>query len=321
MGGRLPAALSENAREDFNGCVVMHTYVDHSLNPIFAEDTAKELSRLCKNKNLYGKPSAKATQFVEIRKSNVNVIAQKIGDLYIFITSFAPEITEDVSSAIGFNLLDKYKNRAIFIDAHNSFSPDSENEEPVNFGDSKAGRLFSAIDFAKENVDAKKQSAVEFSVEATQKDFMTEGIRSVSVIAYRIAGQKTAIVVLDTNNLVPSFRERIRNRLKSAGFGIVELVTTDAHLVEFLVKKHDQIGLRNTESLEEEIIALAKKALAKLHSAKAAYIFTDLKARVFGEGLFPQIIATGNSLIPFAKFTATALFMAFLFASYLLLQL
>ncbi len=320
IGGKLPSLLSATSKKEFKESVFFHTYVDHSLNPIFTEKVAADLCKIAKTEKAYGKPSQKATKFVEVNKSGINVIAQKIGKTYFFVTSFAPQMTEDISPAVGQSLLNSFREKAIFVDGHNSFS-EGDSVEPVMFGDERADRLILAIEFAKKRLDRERQRNFKIAVETSQKEFSAEGIRGISVVVFGINGQKTAIVSLDTNNSAPDFRERIRKSLKDAGFEISEVTTTDSHLGDLIIKKHGMVGQINPDILEREILALAKKAIENVESAKASYLFAEFKTRVFGEKLFNQLIAIGSSLIPFAKFVAISLFVAFLFAAYVLLQL
>ena len=319
IGGKLPSLIKSRLKGKFEQCVFLHTYVDHSLNPIFLDKVVQKIAEVSANGKASGS-SAKATKFIEVKKDGVNVIAQKIGGNYLFITTFAPEITDDISYAVGSNLLNKLGKKAILVDAHNSLSS-NEDEDPVGIGDEKAKNLESALEYAKEKIDREKQNTIKIGIASSENSFMHEGIKGIDAVVFSINGQKAVFVVLDANNVAPNFRERIRKKLKGFGFGIAEIATTDSHLGDFILQKYGKVGLINQEILEREIIDIVKQAENELKGAKAAYLFADFKARVFGEKLYHQIVATGSSVIPFAKFVAVSTFVAFLFSAHVLLNL
>jgi len=217
-------------------------------------------------------------------------------------------------------LLEKYSDSAVFVDAHNSVHEDEE-IDTLSFGDKKIAALITAIELAKKKLDREKQSQFKVSLVSSEKNFIAYGVKGISLMAFEISGQKTAIAILDTNNLVPGFREQTIKKLKALGFGIVEIVTTDTHLGDFIMKMYGQTGKLGAEVLESEIMALAERAAKSTEKAKASYLHSEIETKVFGEKTFYQLIATAHSLIPFAKFLGVSLFIAFLFAAYVVLQI
>ncbi|HIJ99126.1 TPA: DUF2070 family protein [archaeon] len=321
IGGKLPSALVSKLKKKFSNAVFLHTYVDHSLNPVFLGKSLSKIISLLLNGRKFSGNSSKCTKFINLEFKGVKLLAQKIGNKYFFISTFAPKVTEDIVPAVGLTLLEKFSKNAIFIDAHNSFSLEEDESEAIGFGDKRISNLISAIDLSKKKLDKEKQYSFKFSLINSEKEFLDHGVKGIRILAFEISNQKVAIVVLDTNNLVPEFRENALKKLKSIGFNIAEVVTTDTHLGDFVVKMYGQIGLRGAEILENEIISLAQKSISNLEKARASYSYAEIETKVFGEKTFHQLIATAHSLIPFAKFLGLSLFIAFLFAAYVVLQL
>ncbi len=321
IGGKMPSELVTSLKKFATNSVFLHTYVDHSLNPIFLEKTISKILSALGNKNTFSQKLSKCTKFLSIKVNGASLLAQKFGNAYFFISSFAPKITEDITPSVGLALLEKFNNKAIFVDAHNSFSPEDEDIESIGFGDERIDNLFLAVDSAKEKLDKETQYPLKVSVVNSEHTFLDYGVKGIRVIAFEISKQKAAFIVLDANNLVPEFRAEIIAKLNSLGFNIVEILTTDTHMGNFVVKIYGQIGRLGKEVLEKEITLLAQEALQKLEKANVSYSFSQIDVKVFGERTFPQLIATAHALIPFAKFLTVSLFIAFLFAAYVILQL
>ncbi len=321
VGGKLPRVLNSTLRENFSDSVFFHTYVDHTLNPTSINNVVGGIVALMSKNSLFKGFCQKASKFIIAEKNGARVLAQKIGKHYFFITTFAPKLTEDIVPAVGLSLLEKFSNNAIFVDAHNSFTAGEDEIENIGFGDERVKNLALSLEMARKKVDSAAQHKFKIKILTSEQKFLDYGINEVSLIAFEIAGQKAAIAVLDANNLNPQFRAALLKELKSIGFEISEVVTTDAHLGDFLVKKYGQTGVLGADIVRDEITSLAKKALAQLEPAKASYLYTEIETKVFGEKSFHQLIATAHSLIPFAKFLTVSLTIAFLFAAYVILQL
>ena len=321
IGGKLPSELLNALKKRYSNSVFAHTYVDHSLNPIFLSQTVEKISASLKSKNYFSEKIAKCTKFLSLKINGVSLVCQKFGKTYFFVTSFAPKVTEDITSSVGFSLLEKFSNNAIFVDAHNSFSPEDDEVESIGWGDKRVTNLLSAIDSAKKKLDTEKQCPFKFSLVSSAKTFLDHGIKGIRFLAFEISKQKVALVVLDANNFVPEFRAEIIKKLSALGFNIAEVLTTDTHIGDLVIKIYGQIGRSGKEVLAEEIVSLGKEALKKLDYSKMSYGFSNISVKVFGEKTFHQMIATAHSLIPFAQFLTLSLFVAFLFAAYVIFQL
>ena len=319
IGGKLPNLLAENLKKKLSDAVFLHTYVDHTFNPVSLDRITGQMRNMTFSGKGFSK-SARATRLVQVRNNGTTLLGQKFGNAYLFISTFAPKVTEDISPAVGFWLLRKFGRNAIFVDAHNSFSREIDEAEAIGFGDARVENLIAAIEIARKKLDRERQAPFKVSIESSGRDFLEFGVKGISVFCTEVRRQKNAVIVLDTNNLVPEFRERIIKKVKQAGFNNAEVVTTDAHLGDFVVKMYGLTGRLGAEQLEKEILGLVDTAGKNLESGRVSYLCADINARVFGEKMFHQLIATANSLIPFAKFLALTLITAFLLAAYVVLQ-
>jgi putative membrane protein len=118
--------------------------------------------------------------------------------------------------------------------------------------------------------------------EFSLKDGMGQG--GITVVAFRVADQTAAYVVIDGNNMVSGLREKILSALVSIGVDAGEVFTTDTHSVSGIVlgkRGYHPIG----EAIDhEKLIGCIKEAalgaVAELKSAKAgcrSILVSDVK--------------------------------------------
>jgi len=98
------------------------------------------------------------------------------------------------------------------------------------------------------------------------------GQGGITVVAFRVADQIAAYVVIDGNNIVSGLREKILSALGSVGISAGEVFTTDTHSVSGIVlgrRGYYPIGeVIDHEKLIGCVKEVALAAVAELKSAK-----------------------------------------------------
>lgn len=322
IGGNMPSELRKVLSTRFEDAVFLHTYVDHTHDPISSDIIVPKLHNLTSEILKNSKKILKGTRAIKIEKDGITLIGQRLGNVFVFFSSFAPEITEDVETSIGLMLLEKFNGRAIFVDAHNSNTlSDNEDNENVSFGDKRAKILINGIQELSKKIATEKEYPVKFGMYSWDTDPNDIGISNICVVSMEINAQRIAYAILDTNNLVPNFRERVVQKLLR-DFDIAEIITTDAHLADTAMTLHGKIGMHKDIEVEQKILEVAKKSSLQLSDVHMQYGIANFSTRVFGES-FHSILATLNSLIPTAKLLSIsfiALFLAIAYALFLLFR-
>ena len=98
------------------------------------------------------------------------------------------------------------------------------------------------------------------------------GAGGIVAIVFEVAGQKTAYIVIDGNNMIVGLRERILEALSSEGFDQAEVFTTDTHAVSAVVlgkRGYYPVGeVMDQNILIQHIVSAARSADANLEPGK-----------------------------------------------------
>gem|GEM_PF-6217354 len=318
FGGNVPENLCRQFRKKFDEAIFFHTYVNHSLDPVFPQEITKRISSIFPQTK---KKSSKSTKVLKESKNGVTVLGQRIGDIYIFFSSFAPQVTEDVSPEIGLPLLKRLKDKALLIDCHNSAGPEGSTMTDVMPGSKNEKALLEAIDSLTKRLDKAKEYPLQVSaVSAEDAELDKFGVNSINFLALKIGNQKTGFAVLDTNNLAYGFRKKLLRRLGSLGFDHAEVITTDAHVSNYAMKFHGKIGNVEGGKTTALITRLAKQALEEFEPASLSYDMRRLKTKVFGQSFFENLVDVGSHLGMYAKIFTVILAAVFLSLSWALFQ-
>jgi putative membrane protein len=114
------------------------------------------------------------------------------------------------------------------------------------------------------------------------------GPGGITAIVVQVQEQKTAYVVIDGNNMVSGFREKILAALGSVGFGESEVFTTDTHAVSAVItgrRGYHPVGeVMDQEVMIRYICDAAKKAEGNLELSNVGCLQLVVpKVRVIGE--------------------------------------
>jgi putative membrane protein len=132
------------------------------------------------------------------------------------------------------------------------------------------------------------------------------GPGGITAIVVKVAEQKSALVVIDGNNLISGLREDILSALTSVGFQEGEVFTTDTHAVSAVVvgrRGYHPVGeVMNHETLIGYIKKAAKAAATSLESCKAGCLTVVVpKVRVIGKARLESLSMLVDKALQKAK--------------------
>ena len=182
-----------------------------------------------------------------------------LGDSKLLLLTLHPSGMEDIPPSI----LDGVEDESlIVVDCHNSFSNDVEELEGNSI--SKLREVIEAASNIKQVGGGELN--VGYSWIRPPPYPLEDGMGPLGISALTLCSDKRlmAIIALDGNNALPEVREEIINRLRGLGLQMVEVLTTDTHLVNGL-----KLGGRGYHPLGEVIPAkcLAEDAFKAVSNA------------------------------------------------------
>jgi putative membrane protein len=255
-----------------------------------------------------------ASPFVKATDGAATAICQIFGDTVLLAFTLAPQTTEDLPQELGRMVTDEARRygfkHTIIVNAHNCLGEVDDTAEHV---DELKRAAFKCL--LKATSETKKPfrvgSATVFPADFTQKQGMGTG--GITAITVEVAGQKTAYIVIDGNNMVPHLREKILSALSGLGFDESEVFTTDTHAVSALStgrRGYHPLGEAiDHDALIRYIKQAAQNAAANLETARAGCVkFTVPHVRVIGEERLKSISVLVDEAIEKAKHIVVPVF-------------
>lgn len=240
---------------------------------------------------------------MHVRVQNASVSASTFSDDMVMTVSFAPFGSDDINtsteaelarpaSELGFDLS--------IVDAHNSIDPNLQS--PVT-ADPGWRQLFETTKTAKPehfSVAYSHSSEVGF----TGHGDITEN--GVGLFMVQTGTTKSALVLADANNSVPSLREEVAKALGSAGYGLVEFCTSDSHNLAArgltVERGYEALGEATPPSAITELaVKMAKLADSRLTPASYGSAKMQTKVRVFGANALEEFAAMVQSSSRFSS--------------------
>jgi putative membrane protein len=297
-GGNIPRCLQEH-----NADLVMaaHGTATHDFNLVSESEISKIISamRRSEEKVIY---SPMVSRSVRYRYGTVEVLYQVFHDTLLIVSTRSPEKTEDLEYGIGMTIMAEghrsFPNIA-FVDAHNAHTGDLTAIQP---GTLTATEYLNACIYAIDSAPSLEKYPVLVGMSHVTVPFTREqgfGDQGIQAMVLEVAGQRTAYVLFDGNNMHEGVRETLRGRvLFYADDG--EVMTTDSHVVNTISGKNP-IGYHVPV---EEIVPYIDKALEEARSdlsPSAVGGSTALCERVvvFGSDSIAQLASTVNTMILF----------------------
>jgi putative membrane protein len=255
-----------------------------------------------------------ASPFVRVTEGVASACCQIFGGTVFLCFTLSPKTTEDLPQELGRIVSEEAAKcglkHAIVVNSHNSLTSIVDTEEHLDALRTAASKCLQK---------AVTQPTNQFKVGATSvfpKEFSLKagmGPGGITVVVVQVQEQKTVYVVIDGNNMISGFREKILAALASVGFDESEVFTTDTHAVSAIVtgrQGYHPVGeVMDQELLIRYICDAAKKAEGNLEASNVGCLQMIVpKVRVIGEARLKSMTTFVDKAIQRVKQTLIPVF-------------
>ena len=319
-GSNIPYLIYERLG---SSAMVMHSISDHALNLPSRRQVDEYLSSLSAG----GEPSGggfACTEPVSVQINRARVVGLLFGRMPLLLLSLSPHGMEDLPSSMKADIERSASGRGLerpmVVDCHNAMG--DEISAP-DYGDMlKAAR--SCLDA----LATREPHRLEFgyanssSMGASGPDL---GLGGLGMLCLRLGGRRHFIGWADANNMENGVREHVVARLAEAGYGLLEVCTSDTHFSRTTVRTRQgyyQFGIvTDRDRIAEWFLELARRSAEAVRPAAFEVIESRARVRVMGPQIFEDYKrALDRSLVLSKAFAAggVALFLGALAAGVLL---
>ena len=314
-GGNMPTQLA-NKFETFT--MVSHGPSTHDFNPVSSKEVNK-IESVVRETLKTMEYSNKAGKFFRVQSGNAKIGGQYFDNNLVLLATMAPEGFDDMDFGVGLALINlaKAKTRAekvILVECHNAFKGEGGRILPGN------KEVFELMDAVEKLPVPADQSNLKVGCASDPMDEVSKedgvGESGVKVMIVEVDNQKTAYILLDSNNMIIGFRERIMEEVKKLGLDELEVMTSDTHFVNALSGGHNPVGGKNPDLIIEKVIKCTENALNDLEEVTVACevsMINDLKT--LGPTHATELVTTISSIVAVSRIFAPLIFIiAFLSA-------
>lgn len=307
-GGNMPTVLAEKF-DTFT--MVSHGPSTHDFNPVSSKEIDK-IEKVVKEALKNMDYSKKASKFVRVQNENAKIGAQYFNNNLILLATFAPHGFDDIDFGVGLALMNLAKascdiENVILVDCHNCFEGESERILPGNRQVFDLMGAVEKLETTKENVGIKVGCSSDPIDDLSKEDGI--GQSGVKVMIIEVNNQKTAYILLDANNMVGGFREKIIEKVKGLEVDCAEVMTTDTHSVNTLSGGHNPIGKRRQIEILDAIFNCTRKALDDLENVSVAGKVCNIRGiKTLGPTHATELVTTISSIIAVSRVFAPLIF-------------
>ena len=321
-GSNMPTILA-NKFDHFT--MVAHGPSTHDFNPISISEIDK--IEKCVREGLDEiKYSKTASKFKRYSHNAANIGVQFFNKGMVILSTFAPNGSDDIEFGIGLTMMTQSISKcnvkdSVIVDCHNSFTPESGEVLPGNPEVFDLIDVIDKVELHNEEYDTIKVGCCADTMETLDKQ---EGIgeSGLKVMVIDVAGQRTAYVLFDSNNMEIGFRQEIIDATKDLDIDEIEVMTTDTHTVNTLSRGYNPVGIEKRPEIIEYVIKSIKIAIDDLEEVEVGTGTRKIKnLNTFGPKNSTELISTISSVVAVSKIIApvlliTALFIVFIWIFY-----
>ena len=310
----LPSMLKTALEKELNCSVcVPHGLLGHEFDAASQLQNQKIINNVVVPTN-FKVLEAKATPFVKVSNGLATACCQIFGNFAFLSFTLAPKTTEDLPQELCFFVRQEAEKRGltccIVVNSHNSIDGTTNMQEALDaLKDVAITCLDKAVSFKRLPFEVGAATVIpkEFSL----KDGMGPG--GITVMVAKVGEQKTAYVVIDSNNMVTGLREKILSALLSLGINEGEVFTTDTHSVSAVVlneRGYHPVGeVIDHESLIGYVKEATLSAISDLERVRATCrSITVPDVKVIGEKLLETLCLLIDKSLQRAKKIAFPIF-------------
>lgn len=314
-GGNMPTILA-NIFETFT--MVSHGPSTHDFNPVSTKEVYK-IGNVVKNTLKTMEYSNKASKFFRVQSGNAKIGAQFFDNNLVLLATMAPVGFDDMDFGVGLAIINLAKARTdadnvVLVECHNAFQGDGGRILPGN------KEVFELMDAAEKLKKSDEQNNLKVGIANDPMDDVSKeegvGESGVKAMIIEVDNQKTGYILLDSNNMVIGFRERIIKHLKELGLDEAEIMTSDTHFVNALSGGHNPVGRKSQDIILEKVVECTKNAMEDLEDVTVACEVSKIKdLKTLGPTHATELVTTISSIVAVSKIFAPLIFIiAFLSA-------
>ncbi|MEM3111448.1 MAG: DUF2070 family protein [Candidatus Anstonellales archaeon] len=306
LGGSEFSKLLANRLEGENRDVfVFHSLVTNDMNPVSSREIEKIIACF---EGQYKKMefSPAVGNICRGRGGNSHALCLKINDFAFVGFSRAPLTTEDVNFGIGRSLqmlANRFVREAVLVDQHNSETGDITSVEPgshIQFEMEEA-----LLDALEKN---KRMERLELGCGAQKLECKSVGGGGIKTALFGFGKKFFALILLDSNGVVPSFRDEVIREVKEWGKKKkmeveAEIFTTDTHEVNIVQGVLNPVGKRREEGEEviSAIVNCLEEAKRNMEGVSAGVSVDRFTTTVLGAKVSTEVVATISAVIAIAR--------------------
>lgn len=307
-GGNMPTILA-NKFDTFT--MVSHGPSTHDFNPVSSKelDKVETIIRNALNDFNY---SNSASKFYRVQNGDAKIGFQSFNDNLLMLATFAPRGFDDMDFGIGLALTNLAKancdvKNVMIVDCHNCF----KEEGRILPGNKEVFELMGAVEKIK---TPKKENGIKVGCASDPLDNLSKedgiGQSGVKVMVVEVVGQKTAYILLDSNNMVDGFREKIIEEVQKLGVDCAEVMTSDTHFVNTLSGGHNPVGSKKQDEIIDSIVSCTKNALNDLEDVSVAAKVCNIEdLKTMGPTTATELVSTISSIIAVSRIFAPLIFL------------
>ncbi len=314
-GSNMPTILA-NIFETFT--MVSHGPSTHDFNPVSTKEVYK-IGNVVKNTLKTMEYSNKASKFFRVQSGNAKIGAQFFDNNLVLLATMAPVGFDDMDFGVGLAIINLAKARTdadnvVLVECHNAFQGDGGRILPGN------KEVFELMDAAEKLKKSDEQNNLKVGIANDPMDDVSKeegvGESGVKAMIIEVDNQKTGYILLDSNNMVIGFRERIIKHLKELGLDEAEIMTSDTHFVNALSGGHNPVGRKSQDIILEKVVECTKNAMEDLEDVTVACEVSKIKdLKTLGPTHATELVTTISSIVAVSKIFAPLIFIiAFLSA-------
>jgi putative membrane protein len=337
-GGNFPERL---ARRTEGLAFPPHATAGHDFNLVTERevDTVLDAAAAALDDIEYAR---EGTRSVRTTAGEAKVLGQSFGDDAVLVNTYAPGHADDVEYAVGLSAAAEARTAGLddvmLVDAHNcNYGLEATEIGQISPGSQRSFDMISAAGAAGEALEAAPRGSVRLGVAWDPTDWVpADGIGplGIRVAVLEVAGQTTAYVLVDGNNMAPGLRDRIVDTLTAGGGRVeiespvradgagpgsgpggggtaaagptgpdapavdaVEVMTTDTHIVN-TVQATNRVG---SAVDHDEVVSIVRRltteALADREPVEAGMATERAEVTVFGNDRTETLASHANAVV------------------------
>jgi putative membrane protein len=308
-GGNMPTILSSKF-DVFT--MVSHGPSTHDFNPVASKEINK-IEKVVKEALNDMDYSESASKFFRVENEGAVIGAQYFDKNLLMLATFAPGGFDDIDFGVGLALMNLAKasceaQNVVLVDCHNSFKGEGGRVLP---GNKEVFELMGAVEKLK---SPEQENGIKVGCSSDPLDGVSKedgvGQSGIKVMVIEVGAQKTAYILLDSNNMVIGFRDVILEKVKTLGLDYAEVMTTDTHFVNTMSGGHNPVGTKMQDEIIDAILKCTNEALNDLEEVSVGCKVANIKdIKTFGPLNATELVTTISSIVAVSRIFAPLVFL------------